>query len=133
LPHDFRQKPVPTFWRHALKRLAFSLAGKHPLAISRDAQPDRAQQRGGGRLTLAEGKLAGADVDMLACVRFVRNELCLPLTEALRMASLYPAQCLGRSDEIGTLAVGARADFIHLSDELDAATAYPAERGSSSR
>ena len=51
--------------------------------------------RAGGRLTLDDGTLAGADLDMISAVRFVHRELGLSLDESLRMASLYPAQsCL---------------------------------------
>ncbi len=81
-------------------------------------------RRQGGRLTLADGTLAGADTDMISCVRFVHEKLELSTTEALRMASLYPAECLGRSNEIGTLRPGARADFLHLSDELHVLGTY---------
>ena len=42
----------------------------------------------------------------------------------LRMAGLYPAQCLGRENEIGTLRLGARADFLHLSNDLQVLGAY---------
>lgn len=75
--------------------------------------------RAGGRLTLADGTLAGADVDMISCVRHVCDRLGVSKTEALRMAGLYPAQCIKRASEIGTLRSGARADFLHLSENLD--------------
>lgn len=81
-------------------------------------------RREGGRLTLADGTLAGADIDMISCVRFAHERLGLSTTEALRMAGLYPAQCLGRESEIGTLKPGSRADFLHLSDDLDICETY---------
>jgi N-acetylglucosamine-6-phosphate deacetylase len=79
----------------------------------------RTIRREGGRLTLADGTLAGADVDMMACVRFAHFKLGLSKAEALRMAGLYPAQCIGRETEIGALRPGARADFVHLSDSFE--------------
>ncbi len=73
--------------------------------------------RKGGRLTLADGTLAGADIDMLSCVRFVHEKLGLPLEEALRMASLYPAEAIGCPQK-GRLATGMDADFLLLSPDL---------------
>ena len=51
--------------------------------------------RRNGRLTLADGTLAGADIDMLSSVRFMHETVGLPLDEALRMASRYPAEAIG--------------------------------------
>jgi len=75
--------------------------------------------RKNGRLTLADGTLAGADLDMISAVRFMVNSIGVPVEEALRMASLYPAQLLGREAEIGQLVCGGRADFIHLDAGLN--------------
>ena len=72
-----------------------------------------------GRLTLADGTLAGADLDMISAVRFMVESIGIGREEALRMASLYPAELIGRSGEIGRLAPGTRADFLHLDDDLD--------------
>ncbi len=80
---------------------------------------ERVIYRKNGRLTLEDGTLAGADLDMISAVRFMVNRIGVPVEEALRMASLYPAQLLGRAAEIGQLASGNRADFIHLDAELD--------------
>jgi N-acetylglucosamine-6-phosphate deacetylase len=71
-----------------------------------------------GALRLADGTLAGADLTMIDAVTYVHRTLGLPLEEALRMASLYPAQAIGVANERGSLAHGARADFVHLSDDL---------------
>jgi N-acetylglucosamine-6-phosphate deacetylase len=79
----------------------------------------RTIKRSGGRLLLEDGTLAGADVDMMACVRLAHFRLEVPKTEALRMASLYPAQCIRRAAELGSLRPGARADFVHLSDSFE--------------
>ena len=72
-----------------------------------------------GRLTLSDGTLAGADIDMISCVRSARTRLDLSATEAIRMASLYPATAINRQSDLGSLKPGARADFIHLSDDLE--------------
>ncbi|HEV7318004.1 MAG TPA: N-acetylglucosamine-6-phosphate deacetylase [Ensifer sp.] len=74
--------------------------------------------REGGRLTLADGTLAGADIDMLSSVRFVHEKLGLPVEEALRMASAYPADAMGIATHKGRLKPGADADFVLLTPEL---------------
>ncbi|CUX33203.1 MULTISPECIES: N-acetylglucosamine-6-phosphate deacetylase [Agrobacterium] len=73
--------------------------------------------RNGGRLTLEDGTLAGADIDMLSCIRFVHEKLDTPLEEALRMASAYPAEAVGASDK-GKLLPGFDADFVVLTPDL---------------
>ena len=75
--------------------------------------------RRGGRLTLADGTLAGADIDMIGALRFVVERLGVPLEEALRMASLYPAAALGAAK--GAFAPGMDADAVLLSPALDIA------------
>lgn len=70
-----------------------------------------------GRLTLADGTLAGADIDMLSCVRFVHERLGLPLVEAVAMATRYPAEAIGAATK-GRLETGMDADFVLLSDDL---------------
>lgn len=74
--------------------------------------------REGGRLTLADGTLAGADIDMLSSVLYVHGTLGLSLEEAIRMASLYPAEAMGVGDRHGRLAPGCVADFILLEPSL---------------
>ncbi|MER9235552.1 N-acetylglucosamine-6-phosphate deacetylase [Mesorhizobium sp. M0622] len=79
----------------------------------------RTIHRKDGRLTLADGTLAGADLDMISAVRFVHRVVGLDLDEALRMASLYPAQAIGQSHRLGRFAKGTAADIVSLSDDLD--------------
>ncbi|MBP1887247.1 N-acetylglucosamine-6-phosphate deacetylase [Sinorhizobium mexicanum] len=74
--------------------------------------------RHGGRLTLADGTLAGADIDMLSSVRFVHEKLGLPIEEAVRMASAYPADVMGMASHKGRLLPGTDADFVLLTPEL---------------
>ena len=71
-----------------------------------------------GRLTLADGTLAGADIDMSACMRFMHREVGLDLEEALRMASLYPAEAVGMTGRKGRLTRGHDADFALLDADL---------------
>lgn len=77
-----------------------------------------------GVLRLASGSLAGADLVMPDAVRYVYEELNLPLEEALRMASLYPAEAAGLGATHGRLAPGYRADFAVLDERLAATASF---------
>jgi N-acetylglucosamine-6-phosphate deacetylase len=52
-------------------------------------------------------------------VRHMRQEVGLDLPTAVRMASLTPATIIGLQDEIGSLAVGKRADLLFLDAGLE--------------
>ncbi|WP_288130830.1 N-acetylglucosamine-6-phosphate deacetylase [Microbulbifer sp.] len=77
---------------------------------------DRIVTRQGDKLTSTTGELAGSHLDMIGAVRNTHNWCGVELTEALRMAGLYPAQFLGT--EAGRIGEGAQADLILLDDEL---------------
>jgi N-acetylglucosamine-6-phosphate deacetylase len=75
--------------------------------------------RHGGRLTLADGTLAGADIDMISTVRFAANNLGLSTLAALSMATSAPARAIGQDQSIGTLRAGAKADLLQLTSDLE--------------
>ena len=64
------------------------------------------------------GVLAGSALDMASAVRNTVHLLGLPLAEASRMASAYPAEWLGLEQTHGRIAPGQRADFAVLDDTL---------------
>lgn len=66
----------------------------------------------------AAGTLAGSALDMATAVRNSVRILGLPLEEAARMASAYPAEFLGLGDRYGRIAPGYRADLVALDDDL---------------
>jgi N-acetylglucosamine-6-phosphate deacetylase len=78
----------------------------------------RTVHRKDGALRLADGTLAGADLTMIAAITYVHRTIGLDLGEALRMASLYPAEAMGLDRSHGHLHRGARADMVHLTDQL---------------
>ena len=65
----------------------------------------------------AQGVLAGSALDMASAVRNAVQLLGLPLEEAVRMASTYPAEFLGLGASQGRIAPGYRADLVVLDDE----------------
>jgi N-acetylglucosamine-6-phosphate deacetylase len=73
--------------------------------------------RRAGRLTLADGTLAGADLTLAQAVGNLVRHVGLSPERALSMASSIPAKVIGRPD-LGHLRPGAAADFVHLTDEL---------------
>jgi N-acetylglucosamine-6-phosphate deacetylase len=112
-------------------RAAFAAKGAGGMMLVSDAMPsvgadiDAFQLMGrtislhDGRLTGADGTLAGAHLDMASAVRNAVNLAKLPLDDALRAASLTPARFLGLEHERGALTGGARADMVALTEGLE--------------
>ena len=70
------------------------------------------------RLMLADGTLAGSDIDIASSVRFMVEHMGWPLEDALRRATADPADFLGIGNQRGRFVSGARADFVHLSQSM---------------
>ena len=71
-----------------------------------------------GKVTTLDGTLAGSDLDMATAVRNTVQQVGLELEEALRMASLYPAQFLKLDHKIGRIAKGFQADLVLIDDHM---------------
>jgi N-acetylglucosamine-6-phosphate deacetylase len=108
---------APAMLRLALRGTA------HPMLVS-DAMPPVGGCKPGfplggtgvavrnGRCTRADGTLAGAAIGMADGVRNCVALLGVPLTDALRFASVEPAAFLGLADTLGRIARGYRADLV---------------------
>jgi N-acetylglucosamine-6-phosphate deacetylase len=72
-----------------------------------------------GRLTIADGTLGGAHLDMASAVRNAVQMAGLRLDETLRAAALTPARFLGIAHERGALTAGAYADMVALSPGVE--------------
>ena len=106
----------------AVLRVALRGAG-HPMLVS-DAMPPVGGSESSfhlygeqitvadGRCTRSDGTLAGALLTMAQAVRNCVRLLDVPLEEALRMGSTYPARFIGLGDVLGRLAPGFRADIV---------------------
>jgi len=117
-------------------RAAFAAKGADRIALVTDAMPTvgasldhfelvgRAIKLADGRLTTEEGTLAGAHLDMASAVRNAVTLANVPLEDALRAASLTPAQFLGVENERGAVIAGARADLVALTDKLTVAATW---------
>lgn len=71
-------------------------------------------RREGGRLTLADGTLAGADLTLPQAVGVIVRDVGLPPARALAMATGIPAAVIGQDQRHGHLAPGRAADLVHL-------------------
>jgi N-acetylglucosamine-6-phosphate deacetylase len=71
-----------------------------------------------GKLTLEDGTVAGSVLTMDQAVKYAVDHLHQPLTEALRMASLYPAQFLRLDRDRGRIAPRFVADMVLLGEDL---------------
>lgn len=65
----------------------------------------------GDRYTLPDGTLSGSALTMMQAVANCVRHAGVPLEEALRMASLYPARVIG-ADAYGRIAPGATANLV---------------------
>lgn len=72
-----------------------------------------------GRITLADGTIAGGAATMDVLVRNVVRWGLVPLADAVRMASSVPARVLGLDGRKGRIAPGYDADLVALDEELE--------------
>ena len=80
---------------------------------------DRLIARSQGKLTLEDGTLAGADINLSDAVKYMVNVVGISQDDAIRMASLIPAKVLGVESEVGCLVPEARADFLWMKNDLE--------------
>jgi len=112
-------------------RVAIAAHGVERMMLVTDAMPPtgtdlthfelhgRTIFRRGGRLTTADGTLAGSDLDMASAVRNCVAKLSLGVPDALMMASLAPASFLRLDDQLGRISPGYRASFVLLDQALE--------------
>ena len=74
--------------------------------------------RAGGRLTLEDGTLAGADLTLDRAIGVLVTKVGIAPERALAMATSVPAAAIGRSAEVGHLLPGRAADFVHLNTDF---------------
>ncbi|MCV6545829.1 MAG: N-acetylglucosamine-6-phosphate deacetylase [Cohaesibacter sp.] len=70
-----------------------------------------------GKCQTQDGTLAGSDLDMIGAVKKCVSLLDLPLEEALRMASLYPAHFIGQEANLGAVQPGFQADLVAFDEQ----------------
>ena len=80
--------------------------------------------RQGDRLNASTGELAGCVLDMVGAVNNSVSMLGLAHDEALRMASMYPAQFLGLEKSLGVIKPGFKADLVLLNSANQVSRTY---------
>ena len=113
----------------AAVRVAFSIFGEDRVCLISDAMmacgmPNGEYELGGqkvtvtdGLATLASGTIAGSATPLTDSFRRAVVEFGIPVESALRAATANPARVLAMEDEIGSIAVGKRADLTLLDAE----------------
>ena len=72
----------------------------------------------GDRYVDESGVLAGSALTMWEAVKNAVQYACIPLDEALRMASTYPARAIGEAHRLGKIAPGFEAHFVVFDGEM---------------
>lgn len=78
-------------------------------------------RRSDGRLTLADGTLAGADLSLPQAMAVMVNQVGITREQAIRMACAAPASVLRNPGCAGQLRAGESCDVVHLSADLSQA------------
>lgn len=68
---------------------------------------------------VANGILSGSALTMAKSVKNAVKKAGIELSEALRMASLYPAEVVKMDNQLGRIAVGYKAEFVVLDSNLE--------------
>ncbi len=106
---------------YSMLKLAKKLMGERLFLIS-DAVEENStgaylHVRRKDRFTLPDGTLSGSLLSMLSAVRNCVKNVGIPIDEALRMASTYPAILMNLNDR-GRIEPGFRADLIVFDNEF---------------
>lgn len=112
-------------------RIALKCKPHERFMLVTDAMPSVGTHNGsfdlqGRRITVSgnvcvdeDGTLAGSNIDMASSVRNAMSMLGLPLSEAVRMASQWPAEFLGVARDLGRIAAGYRANLVLADEQLN--------------
>jgi len=72
-----------------------------------------------GRATLRDGTIAGSTATLNECVHHMQRDVGIALADAVRMATLNPAQTIGVAGRLGTITVGKDASLAVVDDEMN--------------
>ena len=87
-------------------------------AVTENTEGAYSHRLDGDKYVIADGTLSGSALTMVKCVQNCVEKVGIPLEEALRMASLYPARALGLDKRLGRIEQGFEADFVLLDNNL---------------
>ena len=120
----------------AMVRLAFNLFGAHRICLISDAlrccgMPDGLYDLGGQEVELkdnvarltSDGNIAGSATNLFLCMKKAIS-FGIPVPDAIRAATLTPAEAIGIDRETGSIEKGKKADFLVCSEDLDLISVY---------
>lgn len=87
-------------------------------AVTENLEGKYSHRLDGDRYVVADGTLSGSALTMLKAVKNMIEKAGIPLEEALRMASLYPAHVMDLQQQFGKIAPGYNEHFIIIDDKL---------------
>lgn len=87
-------------------------------AVEENLQESYLHVRQNDRFTLPDGTLSGSMLTMMKAVKNCVTNVGIPLQEALRMATVYPAGLMNITDR-GQIESGFRADLILFNDSFE--------------
>lgn len=73
---------------------------------------------GPGHYVNNEGNLAGSAITLIDCVRIAVEQAGIPLNNALRMASVIPAEIIGMDHQLGRIKAGYVANLVQADTSL---------------
>lgn len=76
-----------------------------------------------GKATLADGTIAGSSTNLFECVRRT-VKFGIPLEKVMYAASYAPAKVIGEDKNVGSIAVGKRADLVITDKDLNIEAVY---------
>lgn len=78
----------------------------------------------GDRYTMPDGTLSGSCLSMLKAVQNCVEQVDVDLEEALRMASLYPAQLIKMDQILGKIKIGYEANLVLFDKDFNALSVF---------
>ncbi len=78
-----------------------------------------------GKLVLADGTLAGADLELTTAINVLVHQVGLPLNEALQAATIVPANLIGRSFKGWGAPETCQSDVIRIRSDLSGLAPLP--------
>ena len=86
-------------------------------AVTENNRGTYQHQLSGDKYVLPDGTLSGSALTMIKAVQNCVEQIGIPLDEALRMASLYPARVMGLEARLGVIAPNKEASLVWFDND----------------
>ena len=78
----------------------------------------------GDKYVVADGTLSGSSLTILKAIKNCIEQIGIPVEEALRMGSLYPAKAVQMDSQLGKIEEGYKAELVWLNAQMELKGAY---------